>query len=277
MNILASYPKSGNTWVRFLLSAFVQNGDLDINNPYFVGADPNKSFLRLVSPIPIEELPKEAFMRLRMATLQQVAWLDRKNRMLYKTHGANVIAGGMPWMPHDLIETVIYLIRDPRDVVVSYASHIGKDIDWSIDNVMNEMTTWTHESGTKGIGQPLTTWSNHAMTWLTDDLKKPKLCLRYEDLLSHTEEALEMMVKFLGYPEKKITKKRIKASVNACKFHKLKEQEDKYGFVENSKHQEKFFRKGKSGGWADVLTQEQAKKIEDFHRDMMTQFRYLEE
>src|SRR5210317_304634 len=86
INWLTSYPKSGNTWVRFLLTAY-KFEHLNINdNLAYVVADTSAYFYNSLSPIPLERLPEEGFLFLRYTVLMHMIASRRYDPMFLKSH-----------------------------------------------------------------------------------------------------------------------------------------------------------------------------------------------
>ena len=273
---LASYPKSGSTWIRTILSAYRNNGSIDINRMYYDWGDPCNRYLQAVSPINLDELPRDAWSLLRYSMLLHMVTMEPKKNLI-KTHGANCSFGSekVPWIPTIFNHGIIYVARDPRDVCVSYADHIGYSIDEMI-KFMNTAGACSVNMGNELI-QPLDPWSRHVLTYIGKGDKvrgESVMLVRYEDLHHHAEDIISAILKFMGEdPDSDLVKK----SVQACEFNKLQNQEKEHDFIERSGHQERFFRAGKAGGWRDVLTPSQAKQIEEDHEDVMKVLGYLKE
>lgn len=269
----ASYPKSGNTWLRCLLEAYRCNGNLDINDIRICLSDGGFAPLQTVSPVPIQD--NAVFQRmLRPAALMHLIAYSREPCFV-KTHWPNLTAPGMhSYIPPQLTRKAIYVVRDPRQVAVSLSMWIGKPMDKIVSNMNNP----NHYIGGKDYGHSLTilsTWSAHAASWCTED-KFPVHVMKYEDMLEDTEKALEECIDFLGW---KKDKRRIKRAVKAATMENLQQVEQKEGFAENSSkkrgNQERFFHAGGTR-WQDELGPKWIKQIEDDHREVMIQLGYLE-
>lgn len=277
MIVLAAYPKAGSTWLRMLLSAYRVNAALNINDMYYRFGDPCTKYLQLISPVGLDKVTREQFWCLRYGAVELFRMREHPAHQVYKTHGARVHYKGMPWMPDHWIDRVIYVVRDPRDIAVSYSRHTGKTPDEMAD-VLGDEGAWSNNAKTPNVGQPLSTWSYHVAGWLTDDLPVPKLVVRYEDMLKDTEGALTAALRFVGCPEEEITSERVAESVKVCKIDRLRRQEETYGFLEASARNEgKFFWRGKAGGWKEDLSPKAADKIASDHEHMMKQLGYLED
>lgn len=267
---LASYPKSGNTWVRALLSAYQGGGYIDINNIDISVSDVAVHYYRTVSPLPIADLGWRGKQLIRPAALLHMVANTRGKRFA-KTHFANVTARGLPqYIPPDFTERAIYIVRDPRDVVLSMAPFFGQ----SNKEMAEKMNQQEYHIGMEDRIMPshLCTWSTHAASWGKED-GFPVHVVRYEDLLADTEGELAQMLEFCNVS---VDPKRLSAAVKATQLAKLRKQEKQHGFKENDLSDSKrFFGKGGSR-WQKELEPLVAQKIESDHRDVMSLFGYCE-
>jgi hypothetical protein len=273
---LASYPKSGNTWVRMLLASYLNNGNpVSINSlPRLLTYQDTKDvyYLRL-APVPLNELTFTDTLFLRDAALFHMVTEANSSLVFIKTHSANMEVDGFKLIRPQVTRSAVYMIRDPRDVAVSFANHAGLPIDDVID-MMGADKAIGHN--TFGLAQStfdyLSSWSKHVSTWLSGEHKVA--VVRYESLMSDPVRIFKGLVEFLG-SEGELDQDKIRRCVENCSFDRLSEEEDERGFVEKSPKAEKFFRRGKVGGWVDVLTPEQSRRIEDDHGEVMERFGYI--
>jgi len=170
-----------------------------------------------------------------------------------KTHNCNSSFYGQKLLPNSLTKGAVYIVRDPRDVACSWASHKGAEID----QVINDMA----DAGKGIIGDnrmphAVTTWNSHVKSFVeTEDF--PVLVVRYEDMISTPLGAFEDIVRFL---ELDMNRDKLESAVELSSFKNLQKQEMENGFRERMHGQ--FFNKGQAGRWAEVLTTEQRIKIE---------------
>jgi hypothetical protein len=186
-----------------------------------------------------------------------------------KTHNQNTMAFGHVLIPPELTKSAIYIMRDPRDMIISYASHLGMTLDAAIAG-MNSKDNATNGDA-QNVHQYLGRWSDHVTSW-TRTKKFPVLAIRYEDMLRDPEKTFSSVVRRVGMP---VDKGRLRKAIDFSSFKKLKQQEEEVGFVENSKNQERFFRKGSSGHYEDELTAAQISQIEKDHEKIMRRHGYL--
>jgi hypothetical protein len=135
---------------------------------------------------------------------------------------------------------VIYIVRDGRDVAVSYyhhslrKGHIEPKVDFA------DFLELFNQGDVDGFG----IWSEHVTSWLNQD-EVPVLLVRYEDLLKDAEQELMRILEFAGV---KIEIDRVKSAVEASKFENMRKQEEKNRKKTGEpggKKDEKFMRKGK--------------------------------
>lgn len=190
--------------------------------------------------------------------------------VLVKTHSAVSEHGGTETITLSLTAGAVYIIRDPRDVAISYASYFARSIDRAI------LEMGRSDAATDGRKGPAFTlmgaWSEHVESW-TADPHPGLLIVRYEDMLSDTAAELKRIAQFLNQPTDRA---RIRRAVKATRFETLKAAEKRGRFRETATTADRFFRSGKAGEWRNVLTPEQAARIEADHGDVMRRFGYLE-
>lgn len=261
---LASYPKSGNTWVRLFFRAYLA-GITDINERLELESKDDVIWqdYEKVSPVPLEKvLPGDVFF-LRPAALYG---LNAAGHMrLVKTHCANRSMNVIPLIPGGLTRGALYIVRDPRDVAVSYAAHLGV----SVDDAITEMAQNRFLLGpppNENLAQYASNWSDNAASWTRGELAFPVLVLKYEDMPGNFGQA----VRFIG---EELDEDRLAEAIEAVSFENVRKQEDEHGFVERPPHMKNFFRAGKST-WREVLTKDQVARIEGDHGETMQRLGY---
>ena len=264
---IASYPKSGNTWLRMLLNAYKQNGYVNINESIVTSGDNLEYFTRVVSPLPLEHLGFRGKLLLRPAALLHQLTVSVPRPLFIKTHHVNGQVDVLPHLiPKDLTERAIYVVRDPRDVASSFATHVKKPIDEIIQEMNNPAYGLANE-GT--IPHCLNTWSTHVSSWInTSDY--PVLLVRYEDMI---EDVRSELIRVLEFCKMDIDESLVDKAVEACHISKLREQESSNGFRERKRDDYTFFYKGGSR-WKSKLDMNQVGLIEQDHSDMMIELRY---
>ena len=266
---LASHPKSGNTWLRMFLSAYRNGGKVDINAIHDCNIDDIQPYYHhVVSPKPLTSLGNEEQIFLRPAALLHLLSNHRREGgpLFVKTHYANCKILDIPSIPYALSAGAICIVRDPRDVAVSFSRHRGE----SLDDTIKSMARSDHLLRRPPLYQLLGSWNDHVKSWLhAKNLNV--LMVRYEDLLTEPKTAFVGMLRFLRH---EIDEDLVDMSIEATKFKNLQRQEKRNGFREK-RDGDLFFTNGTAGGWMDTLTEEQAHQIEIDNEEMMREFRYL--
>ena len=235
---LASYPKSGNTWVRAILFSGL-TGSCDINRL----ADVVPSFRNAVKKVQsaknqLETNNNSAFF---WAMAQRRTAFDLGSKQIvFKTHIAALKYEGEQFPIENVTRRVIYVARDPRDVIFSYANHYDLSKQQAIENIENQNNAIVDLANKEF--EFISSWGQHVTSWLA--LKQPKLIIKYEDLEKDTVTVIRRLFDFM----------EIKPLIGCeeiaeqTSFQKLKNQEKKSGFVE-SVNKKNFFNQGKSKQW----------------------------
>ena len=268
---LASYPKSGNTWLRvFLANLFASTASAyDINElgRFFYGEMSSDLYERAAGK-PVSALSDYEIHRLRPQVHRQLASLRTETAMV-KTHNAIAMRDGVSTITPEVTEGAIYVVRNPLDIVLSYADHYGIDVDSAI-LAMASSDNHTKTSPA-AVFQYLGDWSTHVRSW-RDASGLHRHVLRYEDLSHKPIDAFAEVTRFLGL---KTTRGQLRRAVRNASFGELKRQEKRRGFAEKSRHAEAFFRAGKANQWRAVLTAEQIDRMVEVHGEVMAEFDYL--
>jgi hypothetical protein len=257
---LASYPKSGNTWLRIFLANWFANAPepLNINRLLEFGFGLSDGMAPLWQDLCGGSIPSEDVQIARRAEVQgsipdwaRSRWGDEAGICFVKTHNFFGTLNGYKTIAADRTVGSIYLVRDPRRVAPSLASHAHLSIKEAVE-FMN------HPHAMLAAGTPaahLTTWSNHVRSWRAAGA----LMVRYEDLPGAFSEIL----RHLGLPDDPA---RLARAVAHSRLEELQRQEASNGFVE---HADAFF-----GAAHVALPDEWARRIEHDHGDVMREFGY---
>ena len=204
-------------------------------------------------------------------TAQQKLNLDNSVKFL-KTHNACISLKDNWFTDENNTIGYIYLVRDPRSVVCSYAAYAGISIEKTVDILINRNFYISNED--EEIVDVWSSWKINYLSWKKE--KKYKgIIIKYEDLLENPFSQFSKILNFLkDYINIKIDKKKIKDCINSCEFKNLKELEKKFGFGESMK-KNKFFRKAEIVEWKKVLNGTLRKKIEDTFKNEMKDLEYL--
>ncbi len=271
---LASYPKSGNTWMRLALQSLCHAGeDLDLNDRRgrALYASSRYLFDRILNVESSDLTPEEAAAA-QPGVFEQIA-ARVSGPVLLKTHDAwTLTAAGVPLMPASVTAGVVYLVRDPRDVASSLAHHLGVSIDTAIGRMADPGAMLAASSGQplRQLPQRLLTWSEHVESWL-DRSGLRLLLVRYEDMIADMSSALTRVVEFAGLEADATS---IERAVESVRFSTLQAREDRHGFDQGPAAINRFFRRGIAGAWRDELEPAEVDRIVDVHGTMMRRLGY---
>lgn len=276
---LASYPKSGNTWLRSFIFAMQNQSKadlttIDINQLHTGAIASSRSWLAnglgvelgAHSVEQIESYRSDAY-RFIHSQLTEPAY--------HKIHDANhMCASGQRLCPLDACSGALYVVRNPFDVAISFANHMGVSLDKSIEMMgSSDFALLANEKKYRQqVRQRMGTWSDHVTSWVDSDL--PILLVRYEDMQSNPLDSFTQISQFLHLPDDVHS---VKNAIAMCHFDKLKKQEDKHGFKERPVKSKAFFRKGIVGDWQDTLSQSQIDRLISDHGSVMQRIGYLDD
>jgi len=244
---LASYPKSGNTWVRSFLSYYLNgnNEEFSFNILNNIKKFPDISILKelKINYEDTSELIKN------WITIQDFINLNNKVNLL-KTHNALCTVNGHSFTNSSNTKGVIYLVRDPRDVLVSFSNHFNLNLNESL-KIMKSDEFWETEKNHNNFKSSLFgSWKSNYNSW-TENKSLKKLIIKYEDLEKNPFKYFSKIINFLkDIANIKYNDDLIKLSISKTSFKNLSQLEKKRGFSESTNGY--FFRKGYSNQWNEL-------------------------
>ena len=273
---VASYPKSGNTWVRSLLSAYLYSSEGTFNFKLL------NNILQFPSKIHLKFFLKD-FRDIKKVSDYWIAAQERINlyndkNIFLKTHSALCTLENNPFTNKNNTRAVIYVVRDPRNLITSLSHHFSMSMNESLEFIINKqqmtmMDKWGKDDF--GIASFLSDWSTHYKSWR--DIKfAPILIIKYEDLLNNTKNTFKIILKFLSkFMEININEKKIIKTINSCNFEVLAKKEKTEGFVEAVNPEKKFFYLGQKNNWKNLLDAKTEKKIREAFLKEMNELGYI--
>ena len=271
---LASYPKSGNTFVRSMLSA------------YFFSDDGNFDFKQLKS---IKQFPsKKLFKKIGITTndsaeliknyIQAQEYInDKAPLILLKTHSSLFDINNSKFTNLKNSLGVIYIVRDPRNVVSSFANHYNLNLEESANKMISD--SLLGESSDEKIFTYILSWKKNYNSWKFFIREKRYLLIKYEDLIENPKEGLLKMLQFifqLSNNKSSIDLKKIDKVIDSTSFDKLKKLENEFGFDEkSSKMKNNFFNLGKQNKWQKILDKDIEKILVNEFQEEMKELNYL--
>jgi len=250
---LASYPKSGNTWLRALLTNYLyaSDGPADINDLLGGPIASDRHTFDELTGVESADWSAGEVARWR-PDAYRVLSAEADGRLFIKAHDARRVEG-VELFPGDATDLAIYIVRNPLDVAVSLASHLDTSVDNTVRQVCQGLTlARSGERLRDQLQQVALSWSEHVTSW-TGDPGFPCHVVRFEDLL---EEPVATFGRVLSELGESIDHVRLVRAVAHSSFDALREQERRGGFAERLSKSSPFFRMGRHGAWQDVLSQD---------------------
>jgi len=274
---LASYPKSGNTWVRSLLSAYYysKNGDFSFELLKNIGLYPQKKYfdIKINKPGEINSY----------WDISQKKIIRKKKKIILKTHNSLLALNGKNFTKPEYTLGVIYIVRDPRNVVTSLKNHYDLDYEQSLDFMLNEKKYIydIREKNDYSDFHFLSSWSNHYKSWINNNLFK-RMVIKYEDLEKNTYKTLKNLITYINglyQVNEKINEIKINNCIKTTSFEILKYKEKKEGFSENvysekTKKKIDFFHLGLKNKWREVVPKEFHEKINNIFKEDLKNLKY---
>ena len=277
---IASFPKSGNTWMRAFLSSYLYL-DLDKENFNFnllkkIERFPNLNHLNNIGIKP------KSFSDVAKSWIPAQNYINLNNKInLLKTHQAFGSFKNFPFTDSNNTLGAIYLVRDPRDVLISYAKHMNQSLDETLDLVLEDDSKGNLFEGKNSvIGEMRGSWSQHYNSWKYSNLKE-KIIIKYEDLINNPFETFSKVINYLNYLFRKLSfpfetnDERIHKCIEISNFNNLKNLEKKLGFSDNIRPGTIFFNKGETNQWQKEINDKILYKIEKKFKKEMKELNYI--
>ncbi|MDC0161889.1 sulfotransferase domain-containing protein [bacterium] len=284
---IASYPKSGNTLIRAIISSlfFSENGLFEfkmLNNIPIIEDTINLKFVKNKNP--------EEYKELNNIEILSKYWLELQSKtnlnffgdfMFVKTHHALIKMLNNPFTIENNTRGIIYVVRDPRDIVLSVSNYFGFNIKKSIETLQDEnfFLRWNDTNNLflnkKKPLSYISSWKNHYLSWNTNSFNCPKLIIKYEDMVYNKSIIINKLLSFFieayGFKFSNLEEK-IPNIIKHTDFKYLKKMEDEEGFQESKNT--KFFNVGKKNQWEEKLSRNQVYEIEKVFYEILKKFNY---
>jgi hypothetical protein len=268
---LASYPKSGNTWIRAFLANLIANRSepVPLNDlPRYCEDEARPEIFSAIAGRPSTELDLAEIAALRPQVHAAIAANSRGTRFV-KSHNYAGSFDGHPLHNPAVTSGAIYVVRNPLDVAVSMTHHFGIGVDEAIERLGNEQVATQNDA--MFVTQILGSWSLHVKGW-ADLASERVLVLRYEDLIEKPAKHFAKVARLVNMGQDRA---RIGRAVQHAAFRSLSSMEKKHGFIEVSDKASRFFREGKMNTWRETLSREQVQRVIATHREQMARFGYV--
>lgn len=268
---IASFPKSGNTWLRLIIDRLMRPGaEVDVNGasgrlPYFAS---KLSHALRSSGIYLDEKTSTQVRKYWYSAQESVA-TNAEGTIFLKTHNIATTFDTGPFPHPKFTRSAVYILRDPRDVALSYAHHYQCSLDVAVEAMCNEgLTLFKSEEPEKT--ELLKSWGQHVEAWTTPK-QYPVLVLQYEELLADPASNIRRLAEFLKLPSDQET---VRVVAESTDFAVLKANEKRQGFSEAT-NPEGFFRSGTARQWENSSQSKSLEPLVNAFRATMTRWGYL--
>ena len=279
---LASYPKSGNTWVRSFISSllYTNDGKVSFSKLNKIGQFPARSqFLNFIDDL---QNVKEVYKN--WSSVQNYLNLDNKIKFL-KTHHINCKIENYEFTDQTNTLGVIYIVRDPRNVACSVKNHFSLNNYEEVKNFLFRENNWLGIIKDRDqaimdnkIPTLISSWKTNYLSW--KNKTKNYLLIKYENLLNDPYNEFFKISKYLeDHLKINISKEKVNKAIESCSFKNLQKLEIEGKFQESTVDKDnnnvKFFHLGPENDWRKKLDKEISKAIEEQFQEEMKELKYI--
>ena len=282
---LASYPKSGNTFLRALLSAyfFTEDGNFKKNSLDKISQFPN---LNIFKKFGIDTSNDEEMVKNYLNIQQKINLPDKKTIKFLKTHTSFYDINGYKFTDLNNTLGVIYIVRDPRSVAKSYANHNEMSLEQATNKLLEFSTLTGQTNHSLKIKDQIVThvgsWSSNYNTWKEFEKLNRYLLIKYEDLVSDTEKTFLGILNFifkLGKAKIEVNNHKLRNALKSTSFKEMQKLEKEEGFSEAIKDSEgkniTFFKYGYEKNDPNTFPETLRSKIENELKDELKELNYI--
>ena len=274
---LASYPKSGNTFVRSLLSSYIFSKDGVFNFELLknIKQFPDNSLFKHIGV----DTNNDEEMYKNYINTQKI--FNKKNSIRFlKTHSCFMNTKTFKFTDRHNTLGVIYIVRDPRNIVTSHSHHFQKTPQESLETLLSHQVL---KKDDRHCTTYLGSWKYHYNSWKVFRRFNKYLLVRYEDLINDTEKTFLNILKFithLGRAKFTFDREKFENTVKTTVFENMQKLESKENFVEAKKNKQtgeniKFFNMGIKNDWKKLLDKNVKENLERELGDEMKELTYL--
>ena len=279
---LASYPKSGNTYVRAFLSAyyFSESGEFDFSQ---------------ISKI--DQFPHEKFFKQKVNSIDEASklWMpiqreinkDKKIRF-FKTHSVLGNYKGNQFTSPETTLGAIYIVRDPRNVISSLKNHYSYNDDQAFEMIMDKKRSLMSNNGSHASLTFISSWAENYLSWVRNNQFR-RLFVKYEDLMINKYETFRDIIVFTNTLMNKtegVNKSKLQKAIETTNFDVFKQKEINENLDKtessfknwrrfHSENKNLFFNLGPENNWKKILKTEISNKIEISFEKEMKHLEYL--
>ena len=278
---IASYPKSGNTWLRSLLCAYYYSSDGNFN----------QKLLKNISQFPQKHHFANFDYNPKIVTDTSRFWIKAQNEInrdsklkFFKTHNILGAINNNNFTNKENSIGGIYLVRDPRNIITSLQNHFELNKDEALKFMLSEKKYLYDYNQANDFSdfQFISSWEKNYKSWTKQDIFPIKV-IKYEELMNNTFETFKEIILFI----EKITKikkifieSKAKNSIQSTSFNEMKKIEQSKGFNESvlSKNHSKkipFFHLGPKNDWKKIFNEDFIKNATLKFKPLLKELNYI--
>ena len=279
---LASYPKSGNTYVRAFLSAyyFSEGGEFDFSQIARIDQFPHEKFFK-------EKVNNISEASKQWVPIQREINKDKKIRF-FKTHSFLGNYQGNQFTSPETTLGAIYIVRDPRNVLSSLKNHYSFDDDKALKMIKDKTRSLMSNNGSHASLTYISSWSENYLSWLRNNQFR-RLFIKYEDLITNKYETFRDIIVFTNTLMNKVegvNKSKLQKAIETTNFDVLKKKEVSETFDGSessfknwrkfhSENKNLFFNLGPENNWKKLLSSKIKQEVEKKFYKEMKELKYL--
>ena len=279
---LASYPKSGNTYVRAFLSA------------YYYSEDGKFNFNQISN---IDQFPHEKFFKQKVNNISDASkqWIpmqreinQNKKIKFFKTHSFLGNYQGNHFTTPETTLGAVYIVRDPRNVLTSLKNHYSFNDDEALKMLTDKTRSLMSNNGSHASFTYISSWAENYLSWYKYNQFR-RLFIKYEDLISNKYETFRDIIVFINTLMNRVEgvdKIRLQQAIETTNFDVFKKREvnESFNKSENdfkkwrkfhSENKNLFFNLGPENNWKKILDAKISNEIEVSFEKEMKQLGYL--
>ena len=281
---LASYPKSGNTLVRSMLASyfFSKSGEF------------SEDLIRNIKQFPSYELFEDLGIDIKNENevlknyIKAQKSFNLKNSVQFlKTHSSLFnFYNKYPFTDLNNSLGVIYIVRDPRNVVTSYSKFGSLSVEKISEIMIKQLSSGGNLDASRGMTERTLvytgTWSSNFQSWKSFKEQERYLLIKYEELVEDPEKNFIKILKFIHKLNKTnftLDQNKFKNVIKTTTFDYMKNLEKKNGFIESKKDNDgkiiPFFNLGPKNDWRNLLDNKIKIKLEKAFEKEMEELKYL--
>ena len=278
---IASYPKSGNTWLRALLSSYYYS-----TNGFFT-----QNLLEEIRQFPEKNYFYNFNYNPKIVTETSKFWIKAQEKInsdnklrFFKTHNILGAIENNNFTNKQNSIGSIYIVRDPRNVITSIQNHYELNIDEALKFMLSEKKYIYdyHKKNDYSDFQFISSWEKNYQSWTKQDIIPNKI-IKYEDLNNKTFDTFKEIIEFIEITtgrKKDFNRIRAMNSIQSTSFDKMSQIEKKQGFLESvlSKNHPKkipFFYLGPKNNWKNIFDQKYQEKLNSIFKVNLKELNYI--